>query len=345
MNELHKDKSGSEVGHVYHEYASYCHNQLISTHNVEEFRRSERFKRQKGAEIQDLKAALSASKSTREKDHAEKAIRVAEKWYDLDKQEYERLRTNREDNLRNSLNGYLRALAASNDFDTDIIKFTALWYDFADSDVANSSVKDIIGKVPSKKFAPLINQLTSRLQESDDEFQTILSSLIERICHDHPYHGMNHIFAGSKTTGGNDSQARSRNRGATAIANKLGSNRRISKLWAAFLRSNDLYTKLAKFKNDDLKRAMSKIALRKVDVSRRVERDIPNMHVPPITMSIDIRDDFDYSMVPIVVGFDPDMQILGGLSAPKLLAAIDSEGRRHKQLVSSLSSMHTLLPC
>lgn len=150
---------------------------------------------------------------------------------------------------------------------------------------------------------------------------------------------MYQVAAGSKTSGGSDSQGISRKQGATSIAAKLIKDPSTTKLWTLLTKANELYNKMAKFKSDEL-RQMSKVPLKNYDTSRRVERDVPQMKVPPITASIDIRENFDYSAVPYVAKFSPEMSILGGISAPKLLTVTDSAGRQLRQLVSKIFYKH-----
>jgi ataxia telangiectasia mutated family protein len=101
-------------------------------------------------------------------------------------------------------------LKACDTYNTDVLRFCALWLEQSQSEIANTAVSKHIAQVASRKFAPLMNQLSSRLLDIPDDFQPLLFALVLRICIDHPYHGMYQIFAGSKTKGGRDEMALAR---------------------------------------------------------------------------------------------------------------------------------------
>jgi serine-protein kinase ATM len=50
-------------------------------------------------------------------------------------------------------------------------------------------------------------------------------------------------------------------------------------------------------------------------------------------MQIDFAADMDYSKVPVMTRFESVMTIASGVSAPKILTAIASNGEKYKQLV------------
>lgn len=337
LSQAHKDlksrklETGPEAGRVFHVFAAYCHEQLKNPDLVEELNRSQRFKERKEAEIHELEHVMRSKVSTEQKARAKSERSKAKKWLEIDKPELERLQTNKEQFLRQSLQNYMLGLAASDDHDTDVVRFLALWLEHASNDTANGAVAAHIKQVPTRKFASLMNQLASRLQDSKDDFQRVMTNLVERICHDHPYHGMYHVYAGSKTDGGNDGIARSRNTAAIKLAARLQSTTKTSKIWTSLHQANELFTKLASLKLED-KKTGQKIALRSNAASKVVETHIPKMNIPPITMSITLKEDLNYSSVPTIKSFKPEMTIAGGLSAPKILTAIASDGVHFKQL-------------
>jgi len=83
---------------------------------------------------------------------------------------------------------------------TTLWRFTALWLEHSEESMANEAVSKHLDRVPSRKFAPLMNQLTSRLQDMEVKFSaTPLSRWFLRICTDHPFHGMYQIYAGANS--------------------------------------------------------------------------------------------------------------------------------------------------
>ena len=332
--ELKGVSAGQEAGHVFHELASYCHGQLVNPDNLEEFRRSETFKQKRLAEISELDNVLRSNLGDDQRSRARSERNKAKKWLEIDRVENERLTKSREQFLRQSLENYLLSLSASDENDSDVLRFVALWLEHANNLRANETVSKAITRVPSWKFAGLMNQLASRLQDdASDRFQQTISSVVDRICTEHPFHGMYHIFAGSNTGGGNDKTARSRHEAAVKVAAKLKRNGRTSKYWTAISQSNELYINLAHLKRQDSKGSTMETSSQ---VSRVVSRGVPQLKVPPITMSVQLRPDCEYGGTPTVVGFSPNIAFASGISAPKIVTAVASDGLKYKQLVSEI---------
>ena len=282
-----------------------------------------------------LKAAGSQAK---EKDNLKSHRAKAKQWFDLDNREYQRLKDSREAFLRQSLENYLLCLKACDTYDTDALRFSALWLEHSENEIANTAVSSSIIHVGSRKFAPLMNQWTSRLQDTKEQFQILLASLVFRICIDHPYHGMYQIFASSKTKGGKDDVALSRHAAANNIVNRFKSNKKAGPIWLAIHNSNINFVRFSVEKQDESKfKPGSKIALRKFVAGSRLEQDVTNHTIPPPTMKIRIRTDCDYSGIPPIAKFQPEFTLASGISAPKILTAITSDGRKHKLLVRKTS--------
>jgi ataxia telangiectasia mutated family protein len=71
---------------------------------------------------------------------------------------------------------------------------------------------------------------------------------------------------------------------------------------------------------------------------------IKEYKVPPATMSIPLRASRKYDDIPRIEGFKPTMTIASGISCPKILTAIGTDGKNYKQLVSipTLQQEHSL---
>ena len=279
------------------------------------------------------KMMKTANSQARERDNLKSYRNKAKAWFDLDDREFQRLRESRETFLRQSLENYLLCLKACDRYDKDALRFSALWLENHDSHIANTAVGKYIAQVGSRKFAALMNQWSSRLLESANQFQTLLAALVLRICIDHPYHGMYQIFAGSKSKGGKDEKAISRNAAATNVAVQLKSNKRSSSTWLAIHNTNIAF---ARFASERLEGAAakpgSKVLLRKTRSGERVEQDFQKQPIPPPTAKIEIRADCDYSNVPLIARFQPEFSVASGISMPKILTAVGTDGLKYKQL-------------
>ncbi|KAI9370794.1 hypothetical protein BJX61DRAFT_514063 [Aspergillus egyptiacus] len=331
VKELKGHSEADDVGRVYHGFAMFCDQQLQNPDGLEDFARVEQLRNTKAREVEDLDKLLKKAEG-KVRDNIKFHRAKTKQWFDLDDREYQRLKRSREAFLQQCLENYLICLKESEAYNNDVLRFCALWLDQSYSEIANRAVSKYLADVPSRKFAPLMNQLTSRLLDASDDFQNMLSALIFRICSEHPFHGMYQIFASSKSKGGKDQSALSRNRAANRVAETLRNDKHIGPMWVAIHNTNINYVRFAIEPLPDKLKSGAKIALKKLPFGERLEQDASNQRLPPPTMKIDIRLDCDYSDVPKLVRYQSELTIASGVSAPKIVTAVASNGVRYKQL-------------
>lgn len=335
IKELRGESKGDEAGEVFHEFASFCDKQLQNADGLEDFQRIQKLRERKEAEVGDLdKMIKSAGSQAKERDNLKNHRAKAKQWFDIDDREFQRLRESRQTFLRQSLENYLLCLKACDKYENDALRFSALWLENYESDIANEAVSKHVGQVGSRKFAALMNQWSSRLLEQPGQFQSLLSSLVLRICLDHPYHGMYQIFTGFKTKGKDDAAAK-RQAAASNVVQELKANNKSNSTWVALHNSNLVFVRFAVERMDDPNfKQGSKLPLRKFATGQRIEQDIPKSKVPPPTMKIELRPDCDYRNVPTIARYEPQFSIASGISMPKIVNAIGTDGLKYKQLVS-----------
>lgn len=333
MKELRGRTDGIEAGQVYHEFAAFCDQQLQNPDGLEDFRRIEQLRHRKEKEVIDLDNMMESAEG-REKNQLRIHRTRAYQWFDLDNQEYMRLKDSRTDFLQKCLENYLLSLKACDAFGNDVLRFCALWLDNSGSELANVAVQKHISNVPSRKFAPLMNQLSSRLLDAQDSFQPLLFQLVFRICVEHPYHGMYQVFTNSKSKIGKDHTAISRYQAAGKMVDLLKNDRTAKNTWVAVHNSNVSFVRFAMESLDQKQKAGSKALLRNSVAGKRLEQDGNRQEIPPPIMKIELRVDCDYSRVPRLVKYLPEYSVASGISAPKIVTAIASDGLRYKQLVS-----------
>ncbi|KAL8736025.1 MAG: hypothetical protein Q9166_000587 [cf. Caloplaca sp. 2 TL-2023] len=337
IKELRGVTEGTEAGQVFHEFASFCDQQLQNPDSLEDFERIQKLRQAKEDEVHDLDRMIkSAGSQSKEKDNLKSHRNKAKSWFDLDDREFQRLRENRQAFLRQSIENYLLALKACDKYDNDALRFSALWLQHYDSEIANDAVARHIAQVGSRKFASLMNQWSSRLLDVNTSFQKHLGSLVFRICVEHPYHGMYQIFAGSKTKGGRDEAAMGRNRAANRIVEEIKSHIKSASTWIAVHNSNILFIRFASERLDDSKvKPGSKVPLRNSTTGQRIGQDIGELRIPPPTMKVDLRADCDYRGVPRIAKFNQEFTVASGISMPKIVTAIATDGTKYKQLFKS----------
>ena len=337
IKELRGESEGDEAGEVFHEFASFCDKQLQNADGLEDFQRIQKLRERKEAEVGDLdKMIKSASSQTKERDNLKNYRAKAKQWFDIDDREFQRLSESRQTFLRQSLENYLLCLKACDKYENDALRFSALWLENYESDIANEAVSMHVGQVGSRKFAALMNQWSSRLLDKPGHFQSLLSSLVLRICLDHPYHGMYQIFTGFRTKGKDDAAVK-RHAAASHIVQELKASKLQSSTWVALHNTNLGFVKFAIERLDDPTiKPGSKVALRRYATGQRIEQDIQKSRVPPPTMKIELRPDCDYSNVPVIARFEPQFTVASGISMPKIITAIGTDGLKYKQLVSRI---------
>jgi ataxia telangiectasia mutated family protein len=337
---LGKDFNGSDAGKVLHEYAVFCDKQLHDTDFQDDFQRLSEARENKRKEVTAYSEMIKIMKTKPERDKIARDFKKAKQWYELDNMEYKRLSEAKANLIKNSLGNYLKSLSASNDFDTDALRLFAVWLEHSDILSASEKVAQHIFQVPTSKFAILMNQLASILQNDDSSpFYQTVQKLIYNICVDHPYHTLHHIFAGINSSSANPDQATiSRKQAMKRIAGILSTTKSsVKDTWTRIFKADTIYHEVAVYKDGTGRPQAGKtIKLQSTSPSHTLQTKVPTLRVPPATLDIPLRNDANYSGLPFIVGYDPRMSIAGGLSAPKIIKAIGSDGLVYKELVSQL---------
>jgi serine-protein kinase ATM len=334
LKELRGSSSGKEAGQVYHQFARFCDEQLQNPDSLKDLERLQGLKRGKSEEVQQLKSLIASAKDSQHRQRYTGHLSRAKQWLDLDQQELRRVEQTRSEFLRLSLENYLLSLTASDEHNNDALRFTALWLERSGEDITNEAVKRYLDAVPTRKFAPLMNQLSSRVQNQSITFQKLLMTLVYRICVDHPYHGMYQIWSGVKTrVNEKDEVAVLRQKATEKISQQLAKTSSVAATWAAIDKTSIRYHALAVDRDQSRYKAGQKAQLKDSVAGQNLITYLTRYPIPPPTLQIELAADMDYSHVPNVAQLDPTMTIASGVSAPKIITAIGTDGQRYKQLV------------
>ncbi|KAK0711501.1 hypothetical protein B0H67DRAFT_491184 [Lasiosphaeris hirsuta] len=334
LKELRGKNEGKEAGQVFHQFAMFCDEQLQNPDGLEDLARLQSLKKGKSDEVAQLKVMITNAKDSQQRNKYSGFLGKAKLWLDLDQQELRRVERSRAEFVRLSLENYLLSLAASDEHNNDALRFTALWLERAEESTTNEAVKKHIGKVPTRKFAGLMNQLSSRLQDLNVSFQKILIDLVYRICVDHPYHGMYQIWSGAKSRVNKDDEvAVSRQKATERVSKALAKAESVSKIWPAIDQTSRVYFALAMDRDPNRYKAGQKLAIKDSTAGQNFLGVLAKYSIPPPTMQIELSASLDYSHVPMIQKFEPSMSIASGVSAPKIITAVGTNGKRFKQLV------------
>ncbi|KAI0552937.1 phosphatidylinositol 3 [Xylaria curta] len=331
LKQLKGKADGEEAGKVYHQFATFCDEQLQNPDSLEDLARLQHLKQGKSDEVKQLMELVANAKDPQLKTKFTSHLNRAKQWLGLDEQELRRVEQSRSEFVRLSLENYLLSLIASDEYNNDALRFTALWLERADEDYTNEAVRKYIGKVPTRKFAPLMNQLTSRLLDQSCFFQKLLVDLVYRICIDHPYHGMYQIWSGTKSKPKKeDGTAQLRKQATEFVAKQLAHTQAAINTWTAIYYTSRAYHGLA---IEGIYKGGQKVSIKESAAGMALASSLAKYRIPPPTMQIELSAARDYSKVPLVTKIEPTMTIASGVSAPKIITIIGSNGERFRQLV------------
>jgi serine-protein kinase ATM len=333
--ELRSDSSSAKAGHTYHVFAAFCDGQLQDQENRDEYVRLTEIREAKAAEVHELER-LQATDPSKQAQY-KSALKSARKWYELDNIEWERVRQSRENLVAQCLENYLQSMRVCDTYQNDTLRVLTIWLEEADNHRATEVVYNHIRSVPSWKFAGLMSQLLSRLQDTEDAFQQCLVDLTFRICSDHPHHSLYQLFAASKTRSARGDEAgKSRYDAVNKLAKLVQHKSPQRDLWAVIHNTNVAFVGVAQAKLDEkVVRQNSKLSLREVRGGEKLIADVANarIRIPAPTMRVSLRSDKDYTSVSTMVKLESTITVAGGISAPKIATALISDGTRHKMLM------------
>ncbi|POS87789.1 hypothetical protein EPUL_001654, partial [Erysiphe pulchra] len=333
LKELNGHFKGGDAGQVFHQFAIFCDQQLQDPDLIEELERVKNLSKTKAEEVKDYDRLIAQAKSVESKRECLSRQLKAKAWLRIDERDLEHQIAIREELLSHCLENYLLSLIASNDHNRNAHRFLALWLEHSTEDVANNAVAKFLKKVPSMKFASLMNQLTSRLQDTKEKFHELIFQIILRICTDHPYHGMYQIFSGAfGNVNEKDEVAISRRNATKLLASRFNSTKSSKEIWFAIQSSSKAYCILAGEKNNRYK-AGKKFQLNESSAALALNAVVKKFPIPSPTRQIPLSAILDYSKVPKIIRLKSEFTIASGVSAPKIIVAIDENGEQFKQLV------------
>ncbi|KAK9431936.1 hypothetical protein V1505DRAFT_30178 [Lipomyces doorenjongii] len=325
---------GTLKSHVYHEYAVFCDSQLKNESTLEDFSRVDRMRADKMIEKARLKEMINSTQSENQKRVCRSHLAKVEKMLAIDDAEYQRLVSNRQTFLENSITFYLMSLAASDEFDEDSFRFCSLWLANSADDIANKATETLLDTISTGKMVNWINQLSSRLLHEDTRFQKVLQKLVTKICRNHPYHSLYQISALTMTkSGGRGASARN-----AALRAKAGID-----IWTSLKSTHSYWSRYLQPVEEFCRKA---IPLSKFQLKNRSgykpemlpdrswwDRAINALQLPPPTMNISVRPDGEYSAVPKMVSVDKDVGLAAGINMPKIVKAKADDGNTYTMLM------------
>jgi ataxia telangiectasia mutated family protein len=145
---------------------------------------------------------------------------------------------------------------------------------------------------------------------------------------------MYQIWSGTKAKAQQkDDVAVLRVRATDRVAKRLAETQSVANIWLSIDKTSKYYHALAMDRNPNKYKSGAKIPLRDSTPGHNLVNCLAKYRIPSPTMHIELSATKDYSKVPIISKLEPTMTIASGVSAPKIITAIGSDGVRYKQLV------------
>ncbi|KAG5647810.1 hypothetical protein DXG03_007732 [Asterophora parasitica] len=280
----------------------------------------------------------------------------ADKQLQSDQESFRRHNVSRDAFLKQAIDMYSRALQDSDFYDGDaIIRLCSLWFTNFDNDATGlqEKIKGALKRIPSRKFVVLSHQLSARiwtpLTTADDVAptslpvsQSILQSLILRMCKEHPFHCTYQVYclqperpdktsrrkSGRMATPSSVQTERSiaagnifdRLRREPSTAERLRDIEKLSNVcleWATYpIKNNPKYPR-------------NKTA--KLPTEASIGK-ITNLRVPVMTHHTPLDPTMQYSDCPWIDHFETSFKVANGNGVPKITDCIGTNGVTYKQL-------------
>jgi ataxia telangiectasia mutated family protein len=252
----------------------------------------------------------------------------------MDKREIRRQEKEMYEFLNLSVENYLSTLQSTETkWDMCVFRILSLWFAHTSQDSGiNTRIANFIKRIPSRKFLVVMYQLSARIltvNSGEEEFQDVLTRVLEKMCTDHPYHCLYQIIALTNTERLRQKSGFKEPPNSSTLLARLKQKRpsivqRLEFMCNGYMSlAADPIPKTTKNKDKKIPIKMGNPLLRANDLQS----------IPPITMDLPVDDTLGYKDIPTIVRFDGTYWIPGGINAPKVISCHASNGQVYTQLV------------
>ncbi|PRP78734.1 putative ataxia telangiectasia mutated [Planoprotostelium fungivorum] len=318
-------------------YVDSLYEGIMNKIQSSEWETSQKLRRHKETELTRCKKMMESltGKSIEvktQKQEIQRHITLLERQTDLDRQENDKIQEDLKRFLEEAIDYYCKCLIYGETYNIRaIFRLCSLWFNNTLKEDVNKLLEKEIGDIPSRKFIPLMYQIASRMNASENTtFQKLIGDILEMSCTQHPHHTLYQLFAlsnGSKVDGNGKGRGR-----LTVDQDKINAAmRKHRQLLKEMTFLIDCYIELAFLDCSSKKKEKGGIPL--PGLIKKIDRQ---QLVPVTTVQIPVNRDGDYTdphAIPFITGFGDTYSLVGGLNLPKLIICHASNGKRYKQLV------------
>ena len=275
---------------------------------------------------------------------------MATRFHEEDQQEAHRVEVSKDSFLKMSLEHYIQTLTTGDAHDIQVVfRLCQLWFKLRSNVSVNQRMDKLSDEVATHKFLCLMYQIGSRLgpvqATGSTSFESAVSKLLTKMCFDHPYHTLPHIFAFCHAGRGKDGTHKDAKANSGYAVDK-------TKVLAAkaILEKVKRKDSVARARLKDLQKIIDAyIHLAVLPVKKtggealgphmpRAVKELGNLvHAPIVTKTMPVDTTCRYAKDHFAhfVQFKNEVKLVGGINAPKLVTAVDSHGNEHLQLAKS----------
>ncbi|XP_024884976.1 serine-protein kinase ATM [Temnothorax curvispinosus] len=289
-----------------------------------------------------------ARSNTDKVDHAQmmrnqdlkRAVIISQKQSTNDAAELKNIEQEKRNYLAQALKYYLKTLRSSEEHNLLIFRLVALWLDNMYDDEVNEELLDELDIIPSFKFVPLVPQLAAHISNDvrqQRSFSARIFRILERCALEHPYHTLPVVLA-LKNLHSDDEYDPSSTVTKKEERRVLGAKRLLSRL-------TDSSVRTIVREMESLSRALLSFAYWQpkgrcyTNKGYPIPRDQPiskiknlnNVLLP--TLSLPVRPSGNYDNVIGVRSYQESCEFVGGVTAPKKIICVGTDGVQRRQLV------------
>lgn len=321
-------RTKAQLMHVLAEFCVLQYNDKERTERINHIKKFSEVKKNQMRTLQELNkhANLDRTKSL--------ALRFGERILENDNLEVKSLEELKEYFLITGACLFLRAATFHDRNGEDISKFMSVWFDNMDNGWLNQQIRPDVWEVPSVQFVPWINQLTSRVCRTPSFLKSNLDYMIQSVCANHPFHGLYQLKSVSISSDPNSAaslEEQDRLLGAIDLWQKLATFKHLKTTLEGISRFCEACVHVANVKVDKVSRCSLKVLTK--GTGDIWGRGLKNLHIPPPTLHIPLRYDKDYEKVPVMTSALDEVMIAGGLSRPKIIKILSTDGSKQTMLL------------
>lgn len=182
---------------TYHIFGDFLHSQVKKLQNSDEIGKSEERCHADTSTLEALKLIYNNSNVLEhERKDAKRHYYKVQLQLNRDKTILDELKTQEQEFVWNALHFFLNTLIFTDKYDSDVMdKFCGMWFENADNDNLNIKLLREIGTIPSWKFLPWVNQISSKLNNDSSEFQKPLQLTMKRLLYKLPYESLYSVLS------------------------------------------------------------------------------------------------------------------------------------------------------